>query len=327
MSLQSTDLIWYKSETITDTDSNGGRLSATSITTAIKNNILPDVTEDERVNTGLSRYRKIFGKVESTLGDPLDSAIAHIKSHTPGDDIVTLFAATQSDTQVDITGSEQQYGAGPLVTSISAGGTVIVMQLEAATQVIHKATGNTIYIGDGTNEEYHYDATASKAGDEVTFTLDAGDTLSNNFLNSNTTVATVLELGATLDVVIDPATGITGSGTFDDAEISGDQEGTVEETWTFAFTSATEFSCSGSIEGAVGSGNITTPFTPSNTEKSKPYFTVAVAAWGGTWANLDEMTIVSHPAAFPVWINQEVPIGSASYSGNSFVIRLGGQSG
>jgi hypothetical protein len=328
MKLQSTDLSWYKSLQVSDLSTNGGRLSATKIVSAIKNNILPDVTEQQRVSTGLDRYRKVFGKVESVGQDTLANAVAHIKSYTPGDDIVELFAATQIDTQADITGSEQRYGAGKLNANITAGvSTTCVMLLEASTQVIHKATGNTIYIGNGTNEEYHYNVAASKSGSLVTFTLDAGDNFSNSFLASNSIVATVLEKGGDLKVVIDPVSGITGTGTFNNAQISGNQEGTVEETWTFHFTSASNFYCVGAIEGNVGSGNITTPFAPTNTAKAKPFFTIAPAAWGGTWANLDEMTLVTHPSAFPVWINQDVPVGSASYSGNNFTLRLGGQSG
>jgi hypothetical protein len=139
MAIQASELKFYKPAVITDGDTNGGRMSANAATTGVKNNIFPDVSQAERT-AGLTRYRKVFFKVESAEDLALLNARIFIEKHTPGEDRVNLVIGTQSDTQLDLTGTERVYGAGQLKTDITAGAGSCV--------VISESTDVTFVDGD-----------------------------------------------------------------------------------------------------------------------------------------------------------------------------------
>lgn len=329
MSIITSELKLYKSATVSNEVANGGRLSVNEIVTGVKNNIFPDVSQAERL-AGIIRYRKIFAKLTNAANEILMNPKYHLRSYTPGEDRVEIFEATQSDTQASITGSEQKYGAGSLKTDVSIGDTSLICTLEDSSQDIFEATGNTIFVTNGTVEEYFTNVSASKVGADVTLTFDSGFTLLNNYLTTNTIISSVIfddgeELKPTFGSVV---AATAGDGDYDDTTypLTGDCIGSVEETFTLTFTSSTEFDCVGAIVGSVGSGNITTNFAPTNTNFSRAYFTLLLSGWTGTWASGDTLTIVSHPAAKALWLKQTVPAGCASYSGDNFYTRFAGES-
>jgi hypothetical protein len=329
MSITAAELKWFKSEVITNTAANGGRMSDNEVVDGVKNNVFPDVSQAERI-AGITRYRKVFAKLVNAANEVLVNPGLHIRSFTPAQDRIELMVATQVNTQADITGSEDMYGAGQLTSNVSAGATTVYMTLENAAQVIFRPTGNSVYIGDGTNQEYHTNVAASKTGDQVTLTLDSGAMVANNYIAANTVVAsviygTVTELKPTFLPVVDAT---AGTGTYNDTTtpLVGNNKGAIAGVFTVTFTSATTFNCTEAIRGAVGSGNTSSDFAPVNTVYSVPFFTLRSAGWTGVWASGDTLTITTSPAALPIFVKQTVPAGTNSFSGDNFTLRFGGES-
>jgi len=59
---------------------------------------------------------------------------------------------------------------------------------------------------------------------------------------------------------------------------------------------------------------------------TKPYFTIPAAAWGGTWANGETVTFITHPASIPIWEKRVIPAGANSLAGNKRIIVVRGES-
>ncbi len=171
----------------------------------------------------------------------------------------------------------------------------------------------------------------SKSGSDVTITLDAGDTLANDYSDSNTYVASVLGI-ASIQGTNDPFSlngGNTGTLAVDAGTypIVVDSIAGVGDTWNFVFQSDGTFTCTGTITGALVAGDITLAYTPPNdTQSNKPYFTLLQGFFSGTPDNGDTATLVTYPAAHPVWVLQEVPAATPSQSGNGAFLRFGGES-
>jgi len=339
MSIISSELKWYKSETVTNTSANGGKMSTNEIVDGIKNNIFADVSQADRLS-GKIFYRKVFGKLTNATSYPSDlevliNPVFHLKTYTPGQDRVEMFitASPHTDTQADILGTEDMYGAGVLTSDVTAGATSFAMTLEDASQVIYTATGNCVYISDGTNQEYHTNVDASKSGDTVTFTLQTpGDVIANSYTAATPTLVatcyygTLTELTPTFDALTATTAGdgdYTASG-----NLVGNNIGAVEDTYTITFDNADNisFTCTNSAAQTVGTGNKNSDFQPTNTDFSVEYFTLPSAGWTGTWAQNDTLTIPAHPASQGIWLKQTVPAGCNSYSGNNFYLRFGGES-
>lgn len=68
----------------------------------------------------------------------------------------------------------------------------------------------------------------------------------------------------------------------------------ITDDWTLTFTSATDYTCAGIIEGNVGAGNITTDFAPDIKDavdgSCDTLFILPKEAWGGTFVAGDTVT-------------------------------------
>lgn len=330
MSIVASELKWYKSQVITNTSTNGGIMSINEVVDGVKNNIFPDVSQAERI-AGLIRYRKIFAKLVNAANEVLINPGFHIRDFTPAQDRIEMFVGTNTDVQGDITGSERTYGAGGLTSDVTAGTTVFALTLEDPSQDIFEATGNTVWIGNDNNSEYHTNVAASKSGDQVTLTLDTGSQLANNYTTAQNTVISSVIYGTLTELkpVIDSVTATTASdGDYDDTgtPVEGSNIGAVEDTFTLTFTSSTAFDCAGAIAGDVGSGNTSSDFAPVNTDFAVPFFTLRAAGFTGAWVSGDTLVIPTHPASQGIWCKQTVPAGTDSFSGDNFKLRFGGES-
>ena len=326
MPIQPTEIKLYAAEQMHNEATNGGRMSANLIVSGVKNNIFPDVPDAERL-AGSTKYRKVFWKVENPTNTALQNVKVYMTKFTNGDDWITFFAGTQIDTQADITGNEREYGVGALATDLSAGMTSFDVTLEDTTIANIFQTGDTIWIGDGTNEEFHTNVTVSVTGNVATITLDTNDSIGNSFSGANTVVASCLT-PADITVSYDGLTITSTSGTFDDTNypILLNSVSTVEDTWTITFTSATTFDCVGAAEGAVGSGDTSTDFAPDNPDfTGNPFFTIQASAWGGTWAAGDTLVFATHPASTAIWFKRVVPAGAGTVY-NTFAHAIAGDS-
>ncbi|MBF0189788.1 MAG: hypothetical protein HQL99_01400 [Magnetococcales bacterium] len=342
MAIQTSDIKWYKSQTVNDGNSNGGPLSANEIPDGVKNNVWPDVPQAERT-AGSVKYRKTFIKIANDDDLALLSPRVFIETHTPGDDNVVLMAGTQTDTQAQASGYTRCYGAGDLDADALSGDASLTVAVETGNQGVTGQAifqnGDLIRISDKTSVEAVSGNTEMLRlntvngvvwnGTLATLTLAAGTTLGFNYAAASTRVASVLEADD-IHATISGWQESTSSGTYDESQhpVVCDHIGTVEETWTLTFSNATQFSCAGNSVGTVGSGSIGSAFAPNNPDFSRPYFTVSGGSppWGGTWASGDSITFATHPAAIAIWEKRTVPAGANSRSGNKVIVAISGES-
>lgn len=334
MSISSNEIIVRRAANVSATASNGGRMIAsnTALITGVKNNLWPDVNESERTN-GSILYRKVFLHIANDDDLTLVQSRVFIETPTPGDDAVTLFAGTFTDTQANITGSERRYGCGYLNANVSTGANTLQVLTEGVSHGIF-AAGDKIRVSDKAsvsaaigNEQVVTIAAAgvSYAGNVATLTT--VESLNYSFAASNTRVASMLNAGDVKGTVAS-FTKTSVSGTTDTAgnPIAVDSIAGIEQNWTITFTSATAFSCSGDTVGAVGSGNVSSSFQPTNSNFAKPYFVIPAAFWGGTFAAGNTVTFTTHPAAIPIWLRRDIPVGANSLTGNGVFFGVDGES-
>jgi len=320
MSVITSEIVLRKSATYTDSPTNGGRMSKVAITDNASQSMMPNWSATQ-MSSGATRYRKLF--VHNVNDDDLTLADAriHLLSPTPAADRLTLFAGTQTDTQFAIS-SPTEYGAGTLQVAAAAGATCLTVSLEDDSQTIFR-TSDTIFLATlsstedndehrtVTQSEYHENVTVSQSGSVVTITLADGDMLTAAYAAGDT-VASVLPLG---DIVaaIGAVSKVTSAGTLDTTAVTSDNIGSINQTVTLTFTSATAFTAVSDVKGSLGTGSISSAFAPSNSDFTKPYLTIATSAWGGTWAAGETVTIPITPAAAAFWLKNVVEAGAASY--------------
>ncbi|MBF0584045.1 MAG: hypothetical protein HQL80_07400 [Magnetococcales bacterium] len=342
MAIQSNEIKWYKSSSVNDTASNGGTLSANECLDGVKNNVWPDVSQSERV-AGSVKYRKTFIKVANDDDLALINPCIFVETATPGDDSIVLLPGSQTDTQAQVVGYTRFYGAAALDVDATAGDTILMVNVENG----NGATGHEIFrngdllrIADKTsvdavtgNAEFVRLASSNAVawnGNQATLSLEAGAALANSYLAANTRVASVIE-AADIEASVSNWSESSVAGSYDEvaAPLLLDHIGTVEESWTLTFTSASQFDCHGNNLGLVGSGTIGGgAFAPLNPDFNKPYFTLADGSppWGGSWAAADTLSFTTHPAAVAIWEKRTVPAGANSFSGNKVVVAITGES-
>lgn len=325
MALSSIDIVFRKSAAVSDLPANGGRMTANLIASGVKNALFPDVRNAERV-AGSSKWRKTF--VHFAPAD--NSQALDVKlipwAPTPADDRVLIRSGTYSDTQAEIVASPgRAYGAASVTGALSAGATSIAVLPEDVADGIFVA-GDALYISDKAsisavegNEEYAQIAPGGVSINGNTVTLVLVAPLQYSYAAPR--VSSVLAPG---DVLVGRS-GISvnsTAGTFDENQIVLAPRSTVAETFTLTFTSATAFTVTGSVAGALGTGTIGSTCAPANTAFSGPYFTLPASAWGGTFEAGDTVSFTTSPAAVPIWYQRIVPAGASSFAANNFSLAV-----
>jgi hypothetical protein len=331
MTILATELKLYKSTTVTNTTANGGRMSPTPIVSGVAANVFPAAFKSELL-AGSTVRRKVFLKCANDADEVLTAPWCYLDGPTPAGDYVYFHVGTQRDTAADIAGSERKYGAGTLKTTITAGASSVTVTVEAAALTGIFQDGDTIRITDkltpssvtGNEELMVISGTPSVAGLDVTMSLTA--TTANGYA-AGSKVGSLYYPGGTLECSV-TNWAETGAGTYNESSypVVCDNIGTVEQTWTLTFSSATAFTVSGDTVGSVGAGSVGSNFVPTNADWSKPYFTLASAGFGGTWANGNTIVWQTHPAAIPVWETHVIPAGTSSLAGNAVTLVWGGES-
>ena len=331
MAILSSELKFYKSAVVDSTTANGGRMSNNLITSGVVQNVFPNVLAAERV-AGSTTYRKLFLKVANDADLPLINPQLWLDVVTAADDWVTLFAGTQTDTVASI-GTPRMYGCGTLKTSVSVGGSALVVTVEDASIAGMFVNGDTIRITDkataaaitGNEQIMTISGTPAVSGNDVTITTT--ETLAEAYAGG---AARVMSVYAPSDVECSSSNWVetTAIGTYDEDvyPVICDNIGSIEQTWTLTFVDATNFTVSGNTVGALASGTRGTDYSPNNPAFTKPYFTLESAGFGGTWTNGQTIVFQTHPAAIPVWEKRVVPAGAASLSGNSTTLVVAGES-
>ena len=329
MSILTSELKFYKAATINDSASNGGRMSASTYTTGVVQNVFPNILSAERL-AGSTKYRKIFCKVANDADETFYAPNLYFFAPTAGDDWVVFFAGTQTNTQGDLTGSERIYGAGTVATTVASGATSIVVNVESSTITGIIKAGDTLYITDkltptastGNEETVVVNSINSVSGTQVTLTITTA------LINGYTAGSTVSSIYAVSDLACSVSNWVeTGAFTFNETTypVLCDNIGTIEQTWTLTFTSSTVFTVSGNTVGSLASGNTTTNYSPSNPDFTKPYFTLNFAGWGGTPAAGNTLVFQTHPAAIPIWEKKVTPAGASSITGNNVYLIWSGE--
>lgn len=333
MSVQASELKMYKAQTNLDGPSNGGRLSAVEVVSGLSANLFPRVTNSERV-AGVTRHRKAFHKVDNPDNINFEIARIFLENYTAGDDRLQMFIGTQTDTENDITGSEDKYAVGALNADVIAGATTLDIAVEtgAGAESLFK-NGQTIRISDkddidaaGNEQIVTINSAPSVVGDIVTITftpaLSVGFTTANN-----TRIASMIEAG-TVTATFDNFVVTSTLGAYDEVTnpVVVDFIAGIEQVWTLTFTSATAFDIVGDTVGNVGTGNTTSGAAPTNTDHARPYFTLASAGFSGTFAIGETIVFHTHPACVPVWYKQVVPAGAASIANNKAITVFEGES-
>lgn len=332
MPIAAANLKFYRSANVSDADANGGRMSASEIVSGAAKNVFPAVGESERT-AGSLKYRKVFCKNANADGLTLQDGKVYLDQYTLGDDIVTFFAASQVDTQDDITGSEKQYGCGKLDANVSAAATVVTVLVEdGAAQPFEdgdeiRITNKANVEAAGQEEIVTIVGAPVVAGDVVTITFTPA--LANGYSASASRVMNVYR-PTPADVVARASDQsemmvTSAAGTFDADNLLADNIGSVQQDWTLTFTSGTTFNAVGDALGAQGSGSIGAGAAPDNADFGEPYFTMQAAGFGGTWLAGDTIEFTTYPSAVPVWMRREVPAGSAASTTNKCVIVLDGE--
>ena len=341
MPVAASDIQFFRSNVVNSSGTNGGTMSTTQIPNNTKNSIFNDVSPDI-LTSGGTFYRKIFTKVANAYSISLASTRLFIANVNADADRISFFPGTQTNTQSNLTGSETQYGIGNLNANISTGATSCTVSCKANDGQFQNGglvrISNQPTVGSGTGTEDFIRLAASGgvgwSGSIATLNFASGQQVQYGYLAAETVVSACYEAG-TVAPTWGTWNGSTASGTYDGTAPSSTPTvnvpilsaiGTVEDTWTITFSSATAFGCVGSASGNVGGGTIASPFIPNNPAFSLPYFTLP-AAWAGVWSSGDYITFKTHPSAVPLWMKQIVPSSCSSLSGDGTSIGVSGASG
>jgi len=245
MSIAAGEIKLYRSETVNDTDSNGGVMSTTEVADGVKNNVWPDVPQAERT-AGSVKYRKAFIKVANDDDLALVDPRIFVETHTPGDDSIVLMTGTQADTQAEADDYTRFYGAGDLDANVSAAATIIDVNVEVGNDsgnheifqngdLIRISDKASVDAGTGNVEFLRLDATTGVSwnGLKATLTFESGVELANGYTATETRVASVIEA----DDIKATSTGwgeSSTSGTYDETTypVVLDSIGSIEQTWT-----------------------------------------------------------------------------------------------
>lgn len=331
MSISSSEIKWRKPAEISDVGTNGGRMVFQEIISGVQEGVFANVSEAERTS-GSEVWRKVFIQIDNAANLEFIDPKIFVESVTPGEDNLVFIVGDQNNTETQLTGTEQKYGAGTLSASVTAGGFIINVDVEDAALDIFK-NGMKIRISEKTdvytagNQEFNIiDSAASYVGNNIELTLD--NALANNYSNlTPTKVASTLEPG-TIESIVQNFSVSSGSGTYNDTSypIELFNKGTIEQDWVATFTSASDYNLVGDIAGAVGSGNTASNFSPTNPETGASYLTILSAGFGGTFVSSDTISFTTSPCAVGLWYNRNVPVGAASISGNGAHVGISGES-
>ncbi len=325
MPIDAVEIIAYKSKTVSDAGANGGRINdAAAIQEGVVGSYMPNVTSAE-LTSGLTRYRKVFERVEDTENGVLSDVRRYLNAPYDGEYHFYLLAGNFTDTQGALS-STARYESGILDASVIAGATTVAVTVKDGAITTFR-NGDKIVIWDGTNlEEKTINGAPSVAVDVVTLTLDSG--LANGYTAAtpngsggwtagSTFVGSVLQLGD-VEAEVEPGsvTVTSGAGTFDSAQVVVPNKGSVYHQITLTFTSATNFNADSDVYGAgFATGNRSSTFAPINSVTGTSLFEIPSSAYGGTFAAGNTIVFRTKPAVMAMWLLLTVPAGTGAANG------------
>lgn len=325
MTILQAELKFYKSMEVSDAGTNGGHRSDNLITSGSSQNVFPNVFSSER-NAGSDKRRFLYLCNHNTNYESAIGAKIWLDSETEAGDYVTFIQGTQGMTQSQIVGTEESYICFPIATDIAIGGNTFVGTLPATGMSGIINNGDSIRLTSksdpesvvGTEEFVTVTSVPSVVGTQISFTFSPVTENAYTILVGSR-ASKVLEI-ASIVADFGTITKSSASGTFDDTTYPPilDNIGTIEDTFTFTFSNATQFTCVSARYGSLGAGSILSDFSPNNPRCSRPYFTIELEFWTGTWANGDTLTLPTLDSSVCICERRIVPAGTSSFTNNNF---------
>ena len=205
-------------------------------------------------------------------------------------------------------------GLGAFIGAHFTSGTI-----DYATGVIH-IVFNTPPVGSNVVVNYQK-SNVTWSGFVATVTL--ADAMLNDFsiANSDTFIGMCLPVG---DLIASAsASWSLQTGNFDVTQVLLTNMGTIEQFWTFAFSSGTDFLCTGDTGLSLGIGNISSTFSPQNPDQNSPYFTIPIECWDGVIPIAgDNVILHTIPSSHALWWKEVVPAGASAYSNNIVLLEI-----
>lgn len=317
MAIVVSELKLYQSKVVSDAGTNGGRISTTLIPTGRSNDWWPNVTEAQ-LASGITQYRKGFLRIDNASNETAYNVRIGLWKPTPGDDELYLAKGTQTDIQ-STPFSTTYYGAGQLDDTVTSGASSIDVNV-ADPAVILFRDGGKIRISDepvvgGGSGNYEYatiSGTPTIVGSVVTITL--ASALTNGYSSTNTYVSSLIEygdlIGATSNKVVTSV-----AGTFDATQVVVGNIGSIYQTVTLTFSSATAFTAtSDDATFSPNTGSISTTYAPTHVAVGAAYFSIPPECYGGTFTAGDTVVFVTTPPCAPVVEKRVVGAGCATFS-------------
>jgi len=329
MTILASEIKFFKSMVVSDDATNGGYRSDNQITSGSPANVFPNVFSAER-NAGSDKHRFVYIANHNANREEALNLKMWLDKETPAGDYVQFFMGTQGMTQGDIVGTEEKFTVATLTTNIAVGGNTFVGTFPVAgltgsivngskIRLTNKATPDAV---TGTEEFVTVNSVPSIAGTQTSFTFTPVTAYAYTVAEGSrcSKVSEVASLKATQGTI----TKSSAAGTFDDSTYPPllDNIGTIQDTFTFTFSNATNFTCVSARYGSLGAGVTTSNFAPNNPRCSRPYFTIELEFWGGTWALNDTLTLPTHEASICIGENRVVPAGCSSFVNNSFTLAV-----
>jgi hypothetical protein len=318
MAIVGSELVYYASAVVNDTSSNGGKISETEVVSGGSNTWWPNVPE-ATLTTGATQWRKGFVRVDNAANETATTLRVGLWRPTAGEDSLYLAKGTQTNIQSGF-GSPALYGVGALDDSVLTGANSIDVLVEDGAVIIFRdgesiRISNETSLGTGGTAEIHtISGTPSVLGDVVTITL-AG-TLANDYSDTNTYVSSLIEetgvAGATTGKSVTSV-----AGTFSEAYMVVGNLGSIYQTVTFTFTSATAFNVTSDAGITLAGGTRDTTYAPTNVGKGAAYFSVPATCWGGTFVAGNTVVITTIPPSVPILEKRIVPAGCTAFGSQS----------
>lgn len=315
MAITGSELVYYASQTVNDTSSNGGKISSTEWVSGAASSPWPVIPE-ATLTAGTTQWRKGFVRVDNA-GDETASVLrVGLWQTTPGGDRIYLALGTQTNIQSGF-GTPDLYGVGKLNASVLTGENEIEVLVEDGTTTIFR-DGDLIRIydetslGTGGSAEFHTIATGGVSVDGSVHTLTLETNLANDYSSTDTYVSSMI-------VATDVKGSTTGksvtsaAGTFTESNMVVGNIGSIYQTVTFTFTNATTFTVTSDAGITLAGGTISVTYAPTNVSKGSSYFSVATSCWGGTFANGDTVVITTVPPSVPILEKRIVPAGCTAF--------------
>lgn len=317
MAIIGDELKYYQSKVVNDTASNGGRISFTEILSGLSNSWWPNILESQ-LATGLIQYRKGFLRVDNGLNEVASNLRVGLWRPTPGSDELYLAKGTQTNIQSDwIATPPALYGCGKLDVSVLAGANSIDVLVEDGSVIIFRdgdliRISNETTLGEnGTAEIHTVSGTPTVLGDIVTIGLVGS--LANDYNSASTYVSSLIE-ESTVKGIVSGKIVTSTSGTFDETQVTVGNLGSIYQTLTFTFTSASAFNVTSDEGITLPSGSTASIYGPTNNATGSAYLSIPPGAWGGTYATNDTVVFVTEPPCIGIIEKRVVPPGSAAIS-------------